>query len=60
MFASSLLAHLLILLMSPTIYILQALQEQQYADGFDKLGMRLLIATLPKLFDSLQTAYEGW
>ncbi|TYH55429.1 hypothetical protein ES332_D09G234700v1 [Gossypium tomentosum] len=38
---------------------IKALQEQQDADGFDKLGMRLLLATLPKIFDSLQTAYEG-
>ncbi|XVE84771.1 hypothetical protein DITRI_Ditri17bG0039300 [Diplodiscus trichospermus] len=35
------------------------LQEQHVADGFDKQGMRLLLATLSKIFDSLQTAHEG-
>ncbi|KAG4156949.1 hypothetical protein ERO13_D02G031000v2 [Gossypium hirsutum] len=28
-------------------------------DGFDKQGMRLLLATLNRIFDSLQTTYEG-
>nr|KJB72189.1 hypothetical protein B456_011G166500 [Gossypium raimondii]KJB72191.1 hypothetical protein B456_011G166500 [Gossypium raimondii] len=27
-------------------------------DGFDKQGMRLLLATLNRIFDSLQTTYE--
>ncbi|XWS13449.1 hypothetical protein CRYUN_Cryun36dG0038100 [Craigia yunnanensis] len=38
---------------------IKALQEQHDSDGFDKQGMRLLLATLSKIFDSLQTAYEG-
>ncbi|KAL1120416.1 hypothetical protein V6Z11_D01G164000 [Gossypium hirsutum] len=29
-------------------------------DGFDKQGMRLLLATLNRIFDSLQTTYEGF
>ncbi|XP_052477869.1 uncharacterized protein LOC105778628 isoform X3 [Gossypium raimondii] len=28
-------------------------------DGFDKQGMRLLLATLNRIFDLLQTTYEG-
>ncbi|TYI38474.1 hypothetical protein ES332_A02G030400v1 [Gossypium tomentosum] len=28
-------------------------------DGFDKQGIRLLLATLNRIFDSLQTTYEG-
>ncbi|GMI71798.1 putative type 1 membrane protein [Hibiscus trionum] len=38
---------------------IKALQEQLEADGFDKQGMRLLLVTLSKIFDSLQTAYKG-
>ncbi|XVF65127.1 hypothetical protein PTKIN_Ptkin09bG0221800 [Pterospermum kingtungense] len=38
---------------------IKALQEQDDTDGFDKQGMRLLLATVSKIFDSLQTAYEG-
>ncbi|GMI96124.1 putative type 1 membrane protein [Hibiscus trionum] len=38
---------------------IKALQEQHGANGFDKQGMKLLFATLSKIFDSLQTAYEG-
>ncbi|KAK8577749.1 hypothetical protein V6N13_028014 [Hibiscus sabdariffa] len=37
----------------------KALQEQLEADGFDKQGRRLLLVTLSKIFDSLQTAYKG-
>ncbi|TYH88245.1 hypothetical protein ES332_D01G173900v1 [Gossypium tomentosum] len=29
-------------------------------DGFDKQGMRLLLATLNRIFDSLRTTYEGF
>ncbi|XP_022722733.1 uncharacterized protein LOC111279928 isoform X1 [Durio zibethinus] len=38
---------------------IKALQEHDYTVSFDKQGMRLLLATLSKIFDSLQTAYEG-
>ncbi|XVF38033.1 hypothetical protein REPUB_Repub20aG0062900 [Reevesia pubescens] len=38
---------------------IKALQEQHDTDAFDKEGMMLLLATLSKIFDSLQTAYEG-
>ncbi|XWS22387.1 hypothetical protein CRYUN_Cryun29cG0029600 [Craigia yunnanensis] len=38
---------------------IKALQEQHDTDDFDKQGMRLLLATLSKIFDSLQTAHEG-
>ncbi|KAL4283449.1 hypothetical protein GQ457_16G027540 [Hibiscus cannabinus] len=38
---------------------IKALQEQVEDDGFDKQGMRLLLVTLSKIFDSLQTAYKG-
>ncbi|XP_022761922.1 uncharacterized protein LOC111307883 [Durio zibethinus] len=37
----------------------KSLQEHHDSDGVDKQGMRLLLATLSKIFDSLQTAYEG-
>ncbi|KAE8728062.1 hypothetical protein F3Y22_tig00004779pilonHSYRG00026 [Hibiscus syriacus] len=35
------------------------IKEQLEADGSDKQGMRILLATLSKIVDSLQTAYEG-
>ena len=38
---------------------IKALQEQHDIDGFDKQGIRLLLATLSKIFDSLQITYEG-
>lgn len=38
----------------------KALWEQDDTEGFDKQGMRVLLATVSKIFDSLQTAYEGW
>ncbi|XP_052489652.1 uncharacterized protein LOC105804042 isoform X1 [Gossypium raimondii] len=36
------------------------LQIKHDTDGFDKQGMRLLLATLNRIFDSLQTTYEGF
>ncbi|XP_022722734.1 uncharacterized protein LOC111279928 isoform X2 [Durio zibethinus] len=41
------------------LHMSKALQEHDYTVSFDKQGMRLLLATLSKIFDSLQTAYEG-
>ncbi|XVE81386.1 hypothetical protein DITRI_Ditri15bG0059200 [Diplodiscus trichospermus] len=38
---------------------IKALQEQLDNDGFDRQGMRLLLATISKIFVSLQTTYEG-
>ncbi|MBA0725123.1 hypothetical protein Golax_021731, partial [Gossypium laxum] len=38
---------------------IKVLLEQQDRDGVDKLGTRLLLATLSKIYDSLQTAYGG-
>ncbi|KAG4126209.1 hypothetical protein ERO13_D10G143200v2 [Gossypium hirsutum] len=38
---------------------IKVLLEQQDRDGVDKLGTRLLLATLSKIYGSLQTAYGG-
>ncbi|XP_044500860.1 uncharacterized protein LOC123221936 [Mangifera indica] len=38
---------------------IKALQEQYGPEGVDQQGMRLLLVTLSKIFDSLQTSYEG-
>ncbi|XWS21873.1 hypothetical protein CRYUN_Cryun30bG0093000 [Craigia yunnanensis] len=38
---------------------IKALYEQHDTNSFDKQGMRLLLATLSKIFDSLQIAYKG-
>ncbi|EOY05327.1 Type 1 membrane protein, putative isoform 2 [Theobroma cacao] len=38
---------------------IKALQEQHDADGINKQGMRLQLATISKIFDSLLTAYEA-
>ncbi|XP_031267769.1 uncharacterized protein LOC116126199 [Pistacia vera] len=38
---------------------IKALQEQYGPEGVGQQGMRLLLATLSKIFDSLQTSYEG-
>lgn len=37
----------------------QALQEQYGSDDVAKNGVDLLLATLSKIFDSLQEAYKG-
>ncbi|OMO93059.1 hypothetical protein CCACVL1_06650 [Corchorus capsularis] len=38
---------------------IKALLEQDGADGVEKKGISLVLATLSKIFDSLQRAYEG-
>ncbi|MBA0780070.1 hypothetical protein Gotri_004212 [Gossypium trilobum] len=52
--------HLLITLLRKKEFIcIAVLLEQQDRDGVDKLGTRLLLATLSKIYGSLQTAYGG-
>lgn len=37
----------------------QALQEHYGSEGFARHGVGLLLATLSKMFDSFQEAYQG-
>ncbi|KAJ4722960.1 Type 1 membrane protein [Melia azedarach] len=46
-------------LMMGSFDAIKALQEQYGHEGVGRQGMKLLLATLCRIFDSLQTAYEG-